>query len=51
LVLTSREEQRLRVSENEVTRRIFGPEKEEVTKGWGEMHNEELHNLYYLPAV
>jgi len=36
----------MRVSENRVLRRIFGPKREEVTKGWIKLHNEELHNLY-----
>jgi hypothetical protein len=39
-------ELRLRVSENRVLRRIFGPEREEVGVGWRRLHNEELHNLY-----
>jgi hypothetical protein len=47
--LTSREEHRLRVFENRVLRRIFGPKRDEVTGGWRKMHNEELHNLYSLP--
>jgi hypothetical protein len=36
----------LRVSENRVLRRIFGPKREEVAGGWRRLHNEELHNLY-----
>jgi hypothetical protein len=44
--LTLREEHRLRVFENRVLRRIFGPKKDEVTGEWRELHNEELHNLY-----
>jgi hypothetical protein len=44
--LTLRREQRLRVSENRVLRRIFGPKREEVAGGWRGLHNEELHNLY-----
>jgi hypothetical protein len=43
--LTLREEHRLRVFENRVLRRIFGPKREEVTGGWRKLHNEELHNL------
>jgi hypothetical protein len=46
--LTLREEHRLRVFENRVLRRIFGPKRDEVTGGWGKLHNEELHNLYSL---
>jgi hypothetical protein len=48
--LTSREEHRLRVFENRVLRRIFGP-KREVTGGWRKLHNEELHNLYSLSGI
>jgi hypothetical protein len=44
--LTLREEHRLRVFENRVLRRIFGPKKDEVTGGWRKLHNGELHNLY-----
>jgi hypothetical protein len=44
--LTLREEHRLRVSENRVLRRIFGPKRYEVTGEWRKLHNEELHNLY-----
>jgi hypothetical protein len=36
----------LRVFENRVLRRIFGPKREEVVGGWRRLHNEELHNLY-----
>jgi hypothetical protein len=44
--LTLREDSRLRVSENRVLRRIFGPKREEVTREWRKLHNEELNNLY-----
>jgi hypothetical protein len=44
--LALREEHRLRVYENRVLRRIFGPEREKVEGGWRRLHNEELHNLY-----
>jgi hypothetical protein len=44
--LAVREELRLRVCENRVLRRIFGPKSEEVVGGWRRLHNEELHNLY-----
>jgi hypothetical protein len=44
--LTPREEHRLKVSENRVLRRIFGPKREEVAGGWRRMQNEELYNLY-----
>jgi hypothetical protein len=36
----------MRVFENRVLRRIFGPKRDEVTGEWRKMHNEELHNLY-----
>jgi hypothetical protein len=44
--LTLREKHRLRVFENRVLRRIFGPKRDEVTGEWRKLHNEELHNLY-----
>jgi hypothetical protein len=47
--LTLWEEHRLRVFEDRVLRRIFGPKREEVTGGWRKLHNEELHNLYSSP--
>jgi hypothetical protein len=34
------------VFENKVSRRIFGPKKDEVTGVWRKLHNEELHDLY-----
>jgi hypothetical protein len=43
--LTLREEHRLRVLENRVLRRIFGPKRDEVTGGWRKLHNEKLHIL------
>jgi hypothetical protein len=42
---------RLRVFENRVPRRIFGPRRDEVTEEWRKLHNEELHNLYSHPAI
>ena len=44
--LTSREERRLRVFENRVLRRIFGPKRDRVTGEWRKQHNEELNDLY-----
>ena len=44
--LTLREEHRLRVFENKVLRRIFGPERNGVTGEWRKLHNEELNSLY-----
>jgi hypothetical protein len=46
-----REEHRLRVFENRVLRRIFGPKGDEVTCGWRKLHNEELHGLYSSPSI
>ena len=44
--LTLREERRLRLFENKVLRRIFGPYRDEVTGEWRRLHNEELNDLY-----
>jgi len=44
--LTLREERKLRVFENMVLRRIFGPRRDEVTVEWRRLHNEELNDLY-----
>jgi hypothetical protein len=41
----------LRVLENRVLRRIFGPKRDEVTGDWRKLHNEELHNLYSPPDI
>jgi hypothetical protein len=49
--LTLREEHKLRVLENMVLRRIYGPKREGVTGGWRKLHNEELHNLYSSPSI
>jgi len=42
---------RLRVFENMVLRRIFGPRREEVTGDWRRLHNEELNDLYSSPNI
>ena len=44
--LTLREERRLRVFENRVLRRIFGPKRDEVTGKWRKLHKEELSDLF-----
>jgi hypothetical protein len=44
--LTLREECRMRVSQNRVLRRIFGPKTEEVAGEWRRLHNKELLALY-----
>jgi hypothetical protein len=49
--LTLREEHRLRVFENRVLRRIFGPKTDELTGEWRKLHNKELHNLYSSPDI
>jgi hypothetical protein len=49
--LTLREEHRLRVFENRVLRRIFGPKRDEVTGEWRKLHSGELHNLYASPDI
>jgi hypothetical protein len=48
--LTLREEYRLRIFENRVLRRIFGPKRDEVTGEWRKLYNEELHDLYSSPS-
>jgi hypothetical protein len=49
--LTLREEHRLRVFENRVLRRIFGPNTDEVTGEWRKLHNEEFRDLYSSPSI
>jgi hypothetical protein len=45
-LLTLRKECRLRVFENRVLKRIFGPKRDEVTGEWRRLHTEELYPLY-----
>jgi len=48
---TLREEHWLRVFENRVLRRIFGPKRDEVTGDWRKLHNEELNDVYSSPDI
>jgi len=49
--LILREERRLRVFDNRVLRREFGPKRDEVTAEWRKLHNEELMDLYSLSNI
>jgi len=49
--LILREERRLRVFENRMLRRIFGPKRDEVTGEWRKLHYEELNDLYSHPVL
>ena len=49
--LTLWEERTLRVFENRVLRRVFGPKRDGVTGEWRKLHNEELSDLYSLPNI
>jgi hypothetical protein len=46
-----KEERRLRVFENRVMKRIFGPRRDEVTGEWTKLYNEELNDLYSSPNI
>jgi hypothetical protein len=49
--LTLGEEHRLKVFENRVLRRIFGPKGNEVTGEWRKLHDKELRDLYSSPSI
>jgi hypothetical protein len=49
--LALRKENKLKVFENRVLRRIFGPKRDEVTGEWRKLHNEKLHDLYSSPSI
>jgi hypothetical protein len=49
--LTLREKRRLRVFENRELMRIFGPKRDEVTREWRKLYNEELNDLYSAPNI
>jgi hypothetical protein len=46
-----REERSLRVYENRVLRRIFGPKGDKVTGEWRNLHDEELNDMYSSPNI
>jgi hypothetical protein len=45
------EEHKLRVFENRLLRRIFGPKRDEVAGEWRKLHNKELRDLYSSPII
>jgi hypothetical protein len=50
-MLTLRAERRLRLLENRVLRRIFGPKQDKATGEWRKLHSDELNDLYYSPNI
>jgi hypothetical protein len=50
-LLTLREKHRLRVFENTVLRRKFGPKRDEMTGDWRKLHNKKLHSFYSSPSI
>ena len=49
--LMLREKRRLMMFENRVWRRIFGPKRDQKTREWKKLHNEELNDLYSYPVL
>jgi hypothetical protein len=49
--LTLREEHGLRVFDNRVLKRLFGPKRDEVMGEWRKLQNEELHGMYSSPSI
>ena len=49
--LTLKEEKKLRIFENKIARKIFGPRKDEQRDEWRKLHNLELYNLYGIPDI
>jgi hypothetical protein len=49
--LTLREERKLRIFGNRVLRRIFGPQRYDVTGEWRKLHNEEFYDTYSSPNI
>jgi hypothetical protein len=41
----------MRVFKNRVLRKIFGPKRDEVTREWRKLHNEDLNDLYSFPIM
>jgi hypothetical protein len=50
-LLRMREKHRLKEFENKVLRRVFELKSYEVVGGWRKLHNEEIHNSYFLPNI